>query len=129
MDTELVNKQNSVVFSKEATICLIASGILMFPHIVSLFNGTLRMFITLPFHLDTLFVYGLFMLLILLSIKTIIERSSANNMVIIIYLFSYYLITLFVISNYYDYIIEFGNEFLFMSAPLVFVTYTVRDYK
>ena len=68
--TEYTNKQ-------EIAVCLTACGVIVVcQHIVSLFNGTLRSFITLPFKLDTLFIYGVFLFVILFSIRTILARYS-----------------------------------------------------
>lgn len=121
--------KSAIITRNETLICLVAAGVLVFSHILSLFNGTLRLFITLPFHLDTLFVYGIFLLLVLLSIKTILKRSSFNVWAIIIFILAWFLMTIIIIGDYYDYFIEIGRIFLVASAPWIFVAYAVRDYK
>lgn len=115
---------------QEIMICLSVSLLLVYNHIISLFNGFIRQFIVLPFKFDTLFIYTVFLLIILLSIKTIINRSSPFIFSIIALLFGGYLITIIIFSyNYFDYYVKLGIDFLVFSVPCIFVTYAVRDYK
>lgn len=115
---------------QEIYICLTACGVVVFSQVLSLFNGILRLFITLPFKLDTLFIYGVFFLLVILSIRKILARSSRFIFGIIAFLLINYLIAFMINVNYDDYYyIEFGIDFLIKSVPWIFVTYAVRDYK
>lgn len=115
---------------REILVCLTACGVVVFSQVLSLFNGILRLFITLPFKLDTLFVYGVFFLLLVFSMRTILARSSPFIFGIIAFLIIDYLIAFIVNVNYDDYYyIEFVIDFLIKSAPWIFVTYAVRDYK
>ena len=107
------------------TVCLVIAA----SSIVSLFNGIIRSFFILPIKLDTLFIYGIYLVIVLLSLKTILARSRPLPYIVISFLVLGYLIT-FLLNSYYDeYFINVGIDFLALSAPWLFAAYAVRDYK
>lgn len=118
----------SINIKKEIIVCIAACGVIAFSPFLSLFVKLTRSVLVFPYKLDTLFVYGIFVLILLLSLKTIITRSSLVLYFIIIFLLSGYLIS-FVIEGYHiEYYLEFGINFLAISAPWLLITYAVRDY-
>lgn len=124
-----INLANKNIESREILVCFTACIVVVSPSIISLFNGFIRSFIILPYKLDTLSVYGAILLLILVSIKTIIVRSSPLIYGVIAFFLFGYLIAFLVNSYYYEYYFEYGIDFLFRSAPWLLVTYAVRDNK
>jgi hypothetical protein len=131
MTIDLLKKDITQYINKrEIFVSLTACGVIVFSPGLSLFNGILRLFFTPPFKLDTIFIYGVFFLLIMFSIKTILVRSSPFTFGIIAFLLINYLTAFMVNVNYDDYYyIRFGIDFLIESAPWLFVAYAVRDYK
>lgn len=109
-------------------VCLTASLVIVAQSIVSIFNGILRTFITLPFKLETLFIYGIFLLIVLLSLKTILARSNLYIYAIFAFFIFEYLISFMINGYFFEYYIELGIDILFLTLPFLLVTYVVRDY-
>lgn len=114
---------------KENAVCFTACLVILATSIISLSNGIIRQFVTLPLKLDTLFVYGIIILIVLFSLKTILSRSSYLVYGIITFLFFWYLIAFMINSYYYDYFVKFGLDFLLSSVPWFIVAYAARDSK
>ncbi|MBS4025866.1 MAG: hypothetical protein KGZ96_09360 [Clostridia bacterium] len=126
-----INKKNTEEFTNmsERLVCLTACLVIVAPSVISLFNSIIRAFITLPFKMDTLFIYLVFLLIFLFSLKTILNRSTPLIYVVISLLLFGYLITFMFNSYYYEYFTNLGVDFLIVSVPWLIVTYAVRDYK
>ncbi|NLN48822.1 MAG: O-antigen ligase family protein, partial [Clostridiales bacterium] len=119
----------SLSIKREIVVCLAACGVIAFSPILSLFVGLVRTVIIFPFKLDAMFVYGIFIFILLLAIKTVVNRSSVLLFGIIILLFIAYLIAFGVNGENIEYFTEYGINFLILSAPWIFITYAVRDFK
>lgn len=113
---------------KEMMVCLAACGVIAFSPFLSLFVGLVRTVIIFPYKLDTIFVYGIFFLVLILAIKTVLNRSSVFIFGTIIVLFIAYLIAFGMNGYNIDYYMEYGISFLILSAPWIFMTHAVRDY-
>ena len=107
------------------TACLLVSA----RSVVSLSNGVLRSFVVLPFKLDTLCIYGLFALVVLVALRSILNRSAVQVWVVISLPLLGYLLALMLNSDYYSYFASLGIDFIARSAPWLIVGYAVRDYK
>jgi len=112
---------------KEILVCMTASLVIVGSTILTSFNGIIRSFVTLPYKIDTLLVYSLFLLLIILSASTIIVRISPIILLILAFLLFNYFIAFMINGYYYDYYLKFGSDFILRSAPWLLVAYSVRD--
>lgn len=130
MDKKII-KANTTTFDnrQESLVCITTCLLIVAPSIIDMFNRSIRSFITIPFKLDTLFIYGVFFLIILYSIKTILHRASILIYSIVAVLLFGYLISFMGNSYYYNYYIQLGIDIFIQSAPWIFVAYAVRDYK
>jgi len=111
-------------------ICLSVCLLIAYSHIVSLFNGLIRQFVILPFKMDTIFIYSVFLLILLFSLQAIIIRSSPILFTIFALLAVAYLLTIIIFSYYsIEFYLKIGIDSLVFSVPCIFITYAIRDYK
>lgn len=113
---------------QEKLVCITACLVIATPSVISLFNHTIRSFIVLPFKMDTIFIYSIFILIALLSVKTILIRSKLSSLIIIYVLLLAYLISFLLNSYYYDYYISIGVDFLINTVPWLIVAFSVQDF-
>jgi O-antigen ligase len=126
----LINHTNKegTISSNERLVCISASIVIVAPSIISLFNNLIRSIIILPFKLDTLFIYGIFSIIILLSLKKILNRVTFSIYLVIAIILFGYLISFMLNSYYSELFVNLGVDFLLKSAPWLIVAYAVRDY-
>ena len=74
---ELTNERViDIKIKTEVLVCLTVCLVIAALSTVALFNGMVRMFLTPPLKLDTLFIYGVFIFIVILSLESILTRSS-----------------------------------------------------
>lgn len=122
-----INKEHTD--KQERLVCITACLVIAAPSVISLFNHTTRSFIILPFRLDTIFIYSVFILVALFSIKTILKRIRLSSLLFIYVLLLAYLVSFLFNSYYYDYYINIGVDFLIRSVPWLIAAYAVQDFK
>ena len=124
-DISECNKPREKYVSMAACLAIVA------PSIISLFNGAIRSVITIPFKLDTVFIYGVFVFIFILSLSRIIKRSLTTHSIFVAIAISIisYLITFLINSNNTTYFINIGIDFLIRSIPWLLVGFAVRDYR
>lgn len=127
---ELTNERViDIKIKTEVLVCLTVCLVIAALSTVALFNGMVRMFLTPPLKLDTLFIYGVFIFIVILSLESILTRSSLVLYTVTTFFIISYLFTFLLNSHYSEYFFNIGFSFLVQSVPWLFVTYAVRDYK
>lgn len=110
-------------------ICIFACMVIVADSLISLFNNTLRMFIVLPFKLDTIVIYLVIALIAVSSLGAIFKRSSLQVYIIIYVLFVVFIISFLLNGFYFNYYIKLGTDLFINAAPWLAVTYAVRDFR
>lgn len=129
MVKNLANKNEVESQKKDIAVCLVACLLIVVPSVISLFNGIIRSFVTLPLKIDTLFIYGLLLLLVLYAVKALLVRTSPLIYCIIAFLIFAYLISFMLNSYYLEHYLILGLNFLVYSLPWLVVAYAVRTHR
>lgn len=115
--------------TKEKFVCITACMAIVSSNVILIFNRVIRSFITLPFKLDTIFIYSIMIAIVLYSLRFIMSRASISIYLIVVFLILQYMI-MFMFNSYYDeYYVKLGIEIIVNFIPWIFFTYAVRDNK
>lgn len=88
----------------------------------------LRSFIVLPYKIDTAFFYGVYLLVIFLSIRKIVNRTSIDSIILIIFFLVLWLISFAINSQYDELYLKVGYDLFFTALPWYVMTRSVKDF-
>lgn len=111
----------------EKYLILLICFIVSFTVIKNAFISTIRSFAVLPLKLDTVFIYLIFIIIGLLSIREVISRLKLDFIFIYFIPFSSFLLAWFINNSYSQIFTKVGINIL-ITIPCYILTRTVRNY-
>jgi O-antigen ligase len=96
--------------------------------IQSVLTNILRLLVILPYKLDTAVFYGIYIIIILFSIKKILSRNKVDSLLLIVFFFFIWLISFLINSQYYELYIQVGYELFLISLPCYLLARSVKNF-
>lgn len=115
--------------TKEKYITLLACATIGFSPLLSLVIQIIRMFVTLPYKIDTILVYFLLVLLVLKSLNILMVRIKLKSISMIFFILFSLLVAFFYDVSNTEIQILLIKDFILICVPSLVIFSTLKDFK
>lgn len=122
----LTSDKNKV--NNEFYLSILAASVMFFSPIKNELIRLLRFFIVLPWHLDTIMIYGILALIMLLSISKLILRIKYMIILIIVFIYTSLIISIIINISNFSLINSILIDFTVYSVPALLIFSALKDY-
>ena len=128
MIEDVLQKQNTIYETREKYLTVLVCFLVGLSPVQGAILNILRSVIVLPYKIDTVLLYGIYICILIHAIKPILYRVRMDAFLVLLFFGMQWSLS-FILNSYYEgYYLKIGYELFFTSIPFYVLVRCIKDY-